>query len=886
MRRFVALAFVLTIVGGFLTLGHAASAKSACLCVCSDSSTAWSNLSPGNQNCVADCSLGRACNGRSQLKDPETGGILIKGVVTCVPGSNDCAAPPFNIYKGVSCVEKEDTQWAETYRSQNYPQIEPKRPTCVVPVTAENAKLECANVGGIAKGGDCGKIEEGGDPNLFFKSRPDLGKIGTDFARTYANFDTWHADVTRGHTNNEIHATQSHTDGICYRFGVLYGGVPQYQQDAWADDPSQVPQTPLGAVPSNEYLCLKTKRDTCGTVQPPSTQRPILPARAYTCQLPSSVSNPSAQCFTGADLCASKPGTQCCQGGAGTIGECLFNSECSSDGSMICSNGQCVKNVVCDPIFGNDPVPEGSTEPWRYNQRRCRNATDAEKANSSICSPDIGGTRRCVAPGQSCCRAVNEASKSPCASDFALEAGVNSVFNDFVCVPTNKIPESQYITFNGQRSLAGFSKDKEHWQEYQANATGPHCLTSVLPKYEYNDDGDLVLTQSVPRCGASSVCCNSTKMEGGVVDRQGHIGDACGGTSNTATLYCRPTADLLPTNNAEAESLGYISREDYVNKLIAKSQCQFTPFPGGTMYGASQECEAGGICCYNSVPDFADSYCDEDTPCCSSVSADECELECNEFHMCQVKGVAGDTGESCLTAAAQTDYGSIAASAMAQAYPPETIFSCQLVNTGAVDLDTKCLPVSTIQTTWGCFPSDTQGKDARCCIPGVGATASSNAQNKGVVPPAQAPFSLRLPACIQSGRCELPDIIATGANFANFLLQIVGAVFLAIFVYGGLKYLTAGTSGRAKTAREMLITATKALALIFSAYVFIQFVQTSLVGGGSGACMESSTSERPMSCQYLQSAPDNTDAVNKEISDRACVRNLCQGPENFVCCPS
>ena len=533
---------------------------------------------------------------------------------------------------------------------------------------------------------------------------------------------------------------------------------------------------------------------------------------------------------------------------------------------MTCSNGKCVKNVVCDPLH-NDPI-SNPNEPWRFDQRRCRYATDAEKINLDYCSQELP-TRRCPIAGQSCCRPVNPAVKSGCASDFIFEAGVNSTFNDFVCVDNNKIPDSgpnnQYVIIDGQRSLVGFNDD---WNEYNPEDDAKDCLTSTQPKYD--ESGRVIGSQA--RCGSSSTCCNYTRMGGAVTERPG-FGDPCG---PGGTFTCKSTHQMLPETNEQAEERDFTSREDFLARLARNPGCRITPFSGGSIFNANQECSDGNICCNQGVLGFTDSYCEADSMCHG--------LTCNfSIHTCEVKNPTILPGETCLDAA-RVDHSEVEILKISSKFP-DAIFCCQSVIGASADLDSKCLPVK-----WGCAPSTTQGKETRCCIPGTGATASSDAQNKTVVPPAQAPFTLELPACIQTGNCQLNDIIKTGANFANFLLQIVGAVFLAIFVYGGLKYLTAVASNRAKTAREMLITATKALALIFSAYVFIQFVQTSLIGGGdvaqSSACVESSTPERAMSCQYLQSAPDNADAMNKEISERGCERTKCPGPANYLCCPS
>ena len=95
----------------------------------------------------------------------------------------------------------------------------------------------------------------------------------------------------------------------------------------------------------------------------------------------------------------------------------------------------------------------------------------------------------------------------------------------------------------------------------------------------------------------------------------------------------------------------------------------------------------------------------------------------------------------------------------------------------------------------------------------------------------RGPFELRISTCIQSGNCTLDDIVYTGAQFANLLIAISGAVFLAIFIYGGFKYLTSGFSHRYSEAKDMIIQATWAMVLLLGGYIFIQFIQRAVLGG-------------------------------------------------------
>ena len=101
------------------------------------------------------------------------------------------------------------------------------------------------------------------------------------------------------------------------------------------------------------------------------------------------------------------------------------------------------------------------------------------------------------------------------------------------------------------------------------------------------------------------------------------------------------------------------------------------------------------------------------------------------------------------------------------------------------------------------------GRNIRCCIPGtagVRPVAGGEAPSGGGASATRVRGGLVLPACVSDGKCTLDDIIQTGVNFANFLFGISGAVFLAIFVYAGILYLTSGGSAeRAGKGKKMQI---------------------------------------------------------------------------------
>ncbi len=71
--------------------------------------------------------------------------------------------------------------------------------------------------------------------------------------------------------------------------------------------------------------------------------------------------------------------------------------------------------------------------------------------------------------------------------------------------------------------------------------------------------------------------------------------------------------------------------------------------------------------------------------------------------------------------------------------------------------------------------------------------------------------------------CELPDIIG---RVIRAVLGVVGAIALAMFVYGGFLWMTGVSRGekRIQYAKEVIIWATLGLAVIFASYLLVDFV--------------------------------------------------------------
>lgn len=203
-----------------------------------------------------------------------------------------------------------------------------------------------------------------------------------------------------------------------------------------------------------------------------------------------------------------------------------------------------------------------------------------------------------------------------------------------------------------------------------------------------------------------------------------------------------------------------------------------------------------------------------------------------------------------------------------------------------------CQNVSTVddsKTSQRCVPGLCDGPTGvRCCAPGTGGragTADDGGPGGGGGGGGGGFLRLELPACTKDGDCDLDDIVQTGVNFANFLFGISGAILLATFVYGGVLYLTAGSSGNVSKAKDMIKNALIGMVLVFGAGLLVSTIYDTFrsdTAGGGDTC----TVRKPgFSCQYLRAPATDAAAIQAEMDSRGCVPNLCAGDETRRCCP-
>ncbi len=171
-------------------------------------------------------------------------------------------------------------------------------------------------------------------------------------------------------------------------------------------------------------------------------------------------------------------------------------------------------------------------------------------------------------------------------------------------------------------------------------------------------------------------------------------------------------------------------------------------------------------------------------------------------------------------------------------------------------------PLSAVQADWTCRIPQTSAQSSECrgagnhctgfpsgiacCPPGVGNAPGRPAAGTGAAAPGATtaatpatslPGALGLPNCATThdpataGKCTLEDIKTVAVNFANFLMGLAAAVFLAIFVWAGFRYIFfAYDSSAAGEARKMLTSAAIGMLLVLGAALIVRFVQTAATG--------------------------------------------------------
>lgn len=80
--------------------------------------------------------------------------------------------------------------------------------------------------------------------------------------------------------------------------------------------------------------------------------------------------------------------------------------------------------------------------------------------------------------------------------------------------------------------------------------------------------------------------------------------------------------------------------------------------------------------------------------------------------------------------------------------------------------------------------------------------------------------------------CSLNTFMKLGINIAHYILGIVGALTLLMFIFGGFTWiLSGGSSDKVQKGKDIIIGSVVGLLIVFSSYMIINFVSVNLLGG-------------------------------------------------------
>ncbi|MFA5109748.1 MAG: pilin [Patescibacteria group bacterium] len=79
------------------------------------------------------------------------------------------------------------------------------------------------------------------------------------------------------------------------------------------------------------------------------------------------------------------------------------------------------------------------------------------------------------------------------------------------------------------------------------------------------------------------------------------------------------------------------------------------------------------------------------------------------------------------------------------------------------------------------------------------------------------------------GLYTVNDFVSLAINVSKWILGIVGSLSLVMFIYGGFMFLiSAGSSDSISKAKKIIIAAVVGLIIVFSSYLIIKFVLSSI----------------------------------------------------------
>jgi hypothetical protein len=130
-------------------------------------------------------------------------------------------------------------------------------------------------------------------------------------------------------------------------------------------------------------------------------------------------------------------------------------------------------------------------------------------------------------------------------------------------------------------------------------------------------------------------------------------------------------------------------------------------------------------------------------------------------------------------------------------------------------------------------------------------------------------------ACGNQGDCTLGDIMTVFINVGNYVIGVIGAVVLLMYVIGGIYLLTSGgSSDRITTGKKYITVSTTGLLIVMFAYLGIQTLNN-VIRGGSGS-LESYVICEPPSTSGISPTAGKACGYNQKCSNEGVCMTECE----------
>lgn len=151
-----------------------------------------------------------------------------------------------------------------------------------------------------------------------------------------------------------------------------------------------------------------------------------------------------------------------------------------------------------------------------------------------------------------------------------------------------------------------------------------------------------------------------------------------------------------------------------------------------------------------------------------------------------------------------------------------------------------------------------------------------------------------VPECARSGEGSFCCALLMISNFSRWLLGIIGAGALLMFIYGGFSWITSfGNSNKIQKGKDIIVKSTVGVFITAIAWFGVNFVITSLAGSPQivgtnkawyAICEGFKCSDMGpgWSCQNVRGCKLQDYTQCEEAKN--CERFLCPGDNNNVCC--